>query len=67
MPSLIFSENKKKKIKKSSAAVVISVLTFTTLWATSADDKSIVLLFSPEKRIWHFMQIVSTGANLHEV
>ena len=40
-------------------------LNFTTLWATSADDKLIFFLFFPENRIWHFMQIVSTGDNLH--
>ena len=33
----------------------------------SADDKLIVFfLFSPENRLWHFMQIVSLGDNLHE-
>ena len=40
-------------------------LTFTTLKANSADDKLIFFLFfSPENRIWHFMQI---GDNLHEI
>ena len=41
-------------------------LTFTTLYANSADDKLIFFLFSLENRIWHLMQIVSTGDNLHE-
>ena len=27
----------------------------------------VVLLFFPENRIWHFMQIVSLGDNLHEM
>ena len=34
----------------------------------SADDIEICFLFSPQKnRIWHFMQIVSGGDNLHEI
>ena len=44
------------------------VLTFTTLWADSADDKLMIFfLFFPENRIWHFIQIFSKGDNLHEV
>ena len=43
-------------------------LTFTTFLANSADDKLIFFfLFFPENRIWHFVQIVSTGNNLHEM
>ena len=43
-------------------------LTFTTLWANSADDKLVIFFFiSPENRIWHFMQIVSAGDYLHEM
>ena len=43
-------------------------LTFTTLWANSADDKlMIVFLFFPENRVWHFEHIVSIGDNLHEL
>ena len=41
-------------------------LTFTTLWANSADDQLVYIFlffFSPEDRLWHFMQIVS----LHEM
>ena len=42
-------------------------LTFTTLWANSADDKLVIFfLFFPENRIWHFMQIVSIVDNLLE-
>ena len=45
-----------------------SILTFTTLWAFSADDKLMIFfLFFPENWIWHFMQIVSLGDNLHEM
>ena len=41
-------------------------LTFTTLWAFSADDKLMIFfLFFPENRIRHFTQIVSY--NLHEM
>ena len=41
-------------------SVSIHSLTFTTLWAFSADDKlKIFFLLFPEYRIWHFMQIVS--------
>ena len=43
-------------------------LTFTTLWANSADYKFIIFfLFFPENGIWHFMQIVSIWDNLHEM
>ena len=43
-------------------------LTFTFLWANSADDKLVVFfLFFPENRILHFMQIVSIGVDLHEM
>ena len=38
------------------------------LWANSADDKLMTFfLFFQENKIWHFMQIVSLGENLHEV
>ena len=38
------------------------LLTFTTLWANSADDKLMIFfLFFPGNRIWHFVQIVSAG------
>ena len=39
------------------------LFTITTLWANSADD--ILMIFSPENRIWHFIQIISLGDNLH--
>ena len=43
------------------------LLTFTALWANSADDKlRMLFLFSPENRIWHSMQIVTIGDSLHE-
>ena len=47
----------------------IDYLTFTTLWANSADAKLKVCFVSITRkhRIWHFMQIVSTGDNLHEM
>ena len=39
-----------------------------SIWTNSADDKlMIIFLFFPENRIWHFMQIVSIGDNLHEM
>ena len=43
-------------------------LTFTTLWANSADNKlmTFFLLF-PENENWHFMQTVSNGDNLYEM
>ena len=48
--------------------LIIWHLHLTTLWADSADDKlMIIFLFFLENRIWHFMQIVSLGDNLHEV
>ena len=47
--------------------VYSSSLTFTTLLANSADDKLVIFfLFFTVNRIWQFMQIVSTGDNLHE-
>ena len=43
-----------------SAAAVTGILTFTTFWAFSADDRLMIFfLFFPENRIWHFKQIVS--------
>ena len=43
-------------------------LTFIALLAYSADNKLMIffLIFSGN-RIWHFMQIVSNGDNLHEM
>ena len=38
-----------------------------TFTANLADDKSIIFLFLPENRIWHQVQIVSVGENLHEM
>ena len=39
--------------------------TFTTLWANSADDRSMTFfLFFPENRQWHFMQIASLGGSV---
>ena len=49
-------------------SAVVGALTFTTLWANLADNKLVIFfLFFPENRIWHFMQIVSIGDNLHEM
>ena len=49
-------------------AIPLNILTFTTLWAFSADNKLMIFfLFFPENRIRHFMQIVSLGDNLHEM
>ena len=44
-------------------------LTFIILLANSADNKSMIfyLFFQKKNRIWHFMQIVSIGDNLHEM
>ena len=42
-------------------------LTVTTLKANSADNKLTFFLFFPENKLWHFMQIVSWGDNLHEM
>ena len=45
----------------------LELLTFTTLWANLADDKLMIFSLLPEYKIWHFMQIVSIGDNLHEM
>ena len=46
----------------------IFFLTFTALWANSAEDELMILfLFFPVNRIRHFMQIVSNGENVHEM
>ena len=42
-------------------------LTITTLLANPADNKLIFFLFYPEYRIWHVMQIICFGHNLHEI
>ena len=46
--------------------LMISSLTFTILWANSADNKYCwyFFLFYPEFRIWHFMQIDSSVKSL---
>ena len=47
---------------------MILSLSFTSLWANSSDDQLVIFnLFFPENRIWYFMQIVSSGDNLHEI
>ena len=44
-------------------------LTFTTLWANSADHNLVrFFLYFQENKIWHFMQIAFIGdSNLHEM
>ena len=43
-------------------------LTLSTLGKIfSRRHYEIFLVFSPENRIWYFMQIVSNGDNLHEM
>ena len=47
---------------------IVLFLTFTTLWANSADIKLMIfILFFLENRILHFMQIVLIGDNMHEL
>ena len=42
--------------------------TFTTIRANSEDDKSMLFFsFPPKNSVWHFMQIVFTKDNLHEI
>ena len=48
--------------KNTTLEILNDALTFTTIWANSADDKLVIFfLFLPDNRIWHFMQIVSSG------
>ena len=42
-------------------------LTVSTLVKISADDILKYFLISPKNRLWHFMQIVSTWDNMHEM
>ena len=43
-------------------------LTFITFWTNSTDDTLMIFFLDfPENRICHFMQIVSSGDNLHEM
>ena len=63
--SNLVSGNNKKIIQN----VVCRKLMFSTLWTikqqtTYRDD---TFLIFPENRIWHFMQIVPIGDNLHEI
>ena len=66
---ILDSHNSFPKTQESSLLPsVFEALTFTTLWVNSADGELIILfLFFPENGIWHFMQIVSIGDNLHEI
>ena len=44
------------------------LLTFITLWASSAGDKMIIVFLTfRENRLWRFMQIVSSWGSLHEM
>ena len=43
----------------------VPILTFTTLWANSADDK--LMTVSLENMLWQYMQIISFGDNLLEM
>ena len=58
-------------LKLSSMMVCLDskpLLTFTSLFANSANNKLIIFfLFFPENRLLHFMQIVSLGDNLHGI
>ena len=48
--------------------LLLSWFTLTHLWTNSADDTLMIFfLFFLENRIWHLMQIVSYGDNLHEM
>ena len=63
-------QQQKKQLYRSTDFFMVNPLmkfqnTFTSLWANSADDKW--MLYFLENRIWHFMQIVSNGDNLHEM
>ena len=51
---------------ESHQQILLGALTITMLWANSADHKMMYIFFPLEYRIWHFMQIVSLGENLHE-
>ena len=58
--------------EKKQLVPFLFVLTFTTLRVKAADDnfttfKKFVFLIFPGKQNWHFMQIASTGDNLHEI
>ena len=58
----------KKEREKQKKLVWSLVLTFTTLWVNSKDDKLIIFfLIFPRKQDLTFMQIVSIGDNLHEM
>ena len=62
----LVSQKKKKKKKKQQKNLNSFILsTFTTIWINSADNK--LIFFFPENRIWHFMQTISLGDNLHEM
>ena len=61
-----FKGDKHFEIVSSPLSVAIP-LSSTILWANSADKLVTFFLFFPENRIWHFMQIVSIGDNLHEM
>ena len=54
-------------LSDTSNEVPLHEITFTTLWANSADDKLMIFfLFFSENRLWPFMQIVSKWDNLHQ-
>ena len=55
-------KKKKKKVECRLLQILLGALTLTLLCVNSADDKLVIIfLYLLEKRIWHFMQIVSIG------
>ena len=52
---------------KSFRSIQSVTLTFTSLWANSAEDKLMIFfLFFPEYRIQHFMKLSPMASDLHE-
>ena len=55
--SMVFILPEKNKLE------IVPKLAFTSLGANSADHKLVTFSYM----MWHFMQLVSTGDNLHEM
>ena len=79
MKCLILFSSKDKKSSAELAHSIVSVniilkefwnnsITFTTLWAYSADDKlMMIFIFFLKNEIRHFMLIFSIEDNLHKI
>ena len=68
IPEYKFYDKTKKCSPEDFADPMLLHITFTTLWASLADNNLMVFfLIFLEKSVWYFMRIVYLGDNLHDI